>query len=102
MAHSAPTVIGDSKMLCSALGSSRNTSGTAATPRPMPMEIATISMLRRCSPASARILIPATATVPNITSSAPPSTGLGISCNTAPIIGKSPSTTNSPAMKNAT
>ena len=94
----APTVIGDSKMLCSALGRSRNTSGTAATPRPMPREIATISTLRRCSPASARILIPATATVPNMIRVAPPSTGLGISCSTAPTTGNRPSSTRIAAM----
>ncbi|MOA39629.1 hypothetical protein D3C78_1614290 [compost metagenome] len=98
MALKAPMVMGEPKMFFSMSGICESTSGTPATPRPRPREMATISTLRRCMPASLRILMPATATVPNMIRVAPPSTGLGISCSTAPTAGNRPSRTRMPAM----
>ena len=47
----------------------------------------------------ARVWIPITATVPNITSAAPPRTALGIAATTAAIFGNRPSTImNAPAV----
>ncbi len=61
-----------------------------------------ISMLRRSSGDWARMRTPAAATLPNMTSVAPPSTGLGICWTMAPMCGNSPSTNSTAPMYSPT
>ena len=68
---------------------------------PTPAEIDTAAMRKLCSLCSkstrAKIYIPCRETKPNMTSIAPPRTGLGIICANAPNLGKRPSKMRNPA-----
>ena len=68
------------------------TSGTKASPSPIPKETAIIKISRRPNrPIEAIIFTPAAATVPNITIVAPPKTGAGRERKNPPIAGNKPS-----------
>jgi len=64
--------------------------GTKRTPRPIPNETARINIFRRFMSTVERILIPAIATVPNITIVAPPRTDAGSALNIEPTCGNKP------------
>ena len=74
-------------------GSALNTSGSKATPKPMPTEVAAITASRRLMPWVMMMRTPAIAIRPNISTIAPPSTGEGMVVNTRPTTGNSPAST---------
>ena len=80
-------------------GNLLNICGTNTTPRPIPRDMAMISMPLRLITLEAMILIPAAATVPNIIMVAPPSTELGIMLKIPPMTGKTPTITKNSAIK---
>ena len=82
MASSPPVVIPDEKMLRSVSGKPDRISGMNSTLSPPARLIASTRISFRPSFCEAMTFIPDAATVPNISSVAPPNTGSGISENT--------------------
>ena len=99
MAVSPPVVMPDEKMVRTPSGNCFSMSGISSTPIPNAKLAAITSTALRSSFSLATIRTPAAATVPNISSVAPPNTGEGMSENTMPTMGKRPKTTNMAAMK---
>lgn len=90
-----PVLIPEPKNILRACGRWDITSGLTVTPRPKPMETARIKRFLVVSSHLERVLIPAAATIPNITMPAPPNTGFGIIAIKAPIFGNIPSSIRS-------
>src|SRR5690606_35758150 len=81
-AQMPPVATPDSSTLRRPAGRWARNSGTWEKPRPRASDTEMISSARRSSWIPARMLMPAAATAPNITSAAPPSTGSGTACST--------------------
>ena len=64
--------------------------GTFCKPKPIDNEIAKIIMFLLFQSTPLNILIPADATIPNITITPPPNTAIGIEATKAPILGTRP------------
>ena len=94
-----PVVMPDEKMLCTVLGNWLRISGTSSTLKPSEKLMAMTKVALRLIVCEAMMRMPAAATVPNISKVAPPNTGEGMSENTMPTAGNTPSSTNMPAMK---
>lgn len=99
MAATPPVVMPDENMDATSCGRPESMSGTSSTLSPSEKLTAMTSTSFRPIFCDAMMRIPAVATVPNISSVAPPSTGSGISENTRLTAGNSPSSTRNSAMK---
>ena len=99
MAATPPVVIPDENMLATSLGSPARMSGTSSTLSPSEKLTAMTSTSLRPMGCDAMMRMPAVATVPNISSVAPPSTGSGMSENTRLTAGNNPRRTRNNAMK---
>lgn len=98
MAVNPPVVMPDARMPRSVSGNWLRMSGTNSTLSPSEKLTAITSVAFRLMGCAAMMRMPAAATVPNISSVAPPNTGSGISENTSPTAGNSPSRMRKPAM----
>ena len=93
-----PVVIPDENMLRKVSGSWHRISGTISTLNPSEKLNAITNVALRLIFCEDIILMPAEATVPNISKVAPPKTGSGMSENIKPTAGKSPRRIKNPAM----
>ncbi len=99
MAVTPPVVMPDEKILWIIGGILARIPGTSSTLIPMAKLIANTRTAFRSIFVAAIMRIPDAATVPNISSVAPPSTQSGMSEKSYPTTGKSPSRKRAPAMK---
>ena len=99
MATKPPVVMPLEKTVRTLSGICRSTSGISSTPMPKARLDARMSTDLRPSYCEATMRTPAAATVPNMSSVAPPSTGYGISEKAMPTTGNRPSRMSITAMK---
>ena len=99
IAVSPPIVMPLENMLCITSGILSNMFGTSSTLSPIAKLIAMTRTALRLMAVAAMMRMPAAATVPNISSVAPPSTQSGISEKNCPTTGNKPKTSRAPATK---